>query len=264
MEEKKNWKERLGGYDSMEEAMFVTIDEKTVYAIDELKEFIQQELDRARKEGRQESWKECEEFYGDMREILRPYHMEAEDYRTTLKRLLKLKTKIGKLKPFHIIIEKGSEQIAKELINASDKINEIIDYLNTQPQTEEKECECCKWDDMGYTHEPYCPLFKEYKQDTPEQKEEWEKKWEEFFLYVTNNKNWVDGRPEWKGNVYITLYNAMKDFIRQLLEEGERWAIDTFLKDTASYNSFHNGRPRTMRNGLSGEGFEVRVSKLNK
>ena len=27
--EKKNWKERLGGYDSMEEAMFVTIDEKT-------------------------------------------------------------------------------------------------------------------------------------------------------------------------------------------------------------------------------------------
>lgn len=51
MEEKKNWKERLGGYDSMEEAMFVTIDEKTVYAIDELKEFIQQELDRAREEG---------------------------------------------------------------------------------------------------------------------------------------------------------------------------------------------------------------------
>lgn len=50
MEEKKNWKERLGGYDSMEEAMFVTIDEKTVYAIDELKEFIQQELDRAREE----------------------------------------------------------------------------------------------------------------------------------------------------------------------------------------------------------------------
>ena len=50
MEEKKNWKERLGGYDSMEGAMFVTIDEKTVYAIDELKEFIQQELDRAREE----------------------------------------------------------------------------------------------------------------------------------------------------------------------------------------------------------------------
>lgn len=50
MEEKKNWKERLGGYDSMEEAMFVTIDEKTVYAIDELKEFIQQELDRTREE----------------------------------------------------------------------------------------------------------------------------------------------------------------------------------------------------------------------
>ena len=52
MEKKKNWKERLGGYDSMEGAMFVTIDEKTVYTIDELKEFIQQELDRAREEGK--------------------------------------------------------------------------------------------------------------------------------------------------------------------------------------------------------------------
>lgn len=110
--------------------------------------------------------------------------------------------------------------------------------------------------------------LREDNQDTPEQTEsdvqEWEKKWEEFFLYVTNDKNWVDGRPEWKGNVYITLYNATKDFIKNLLLERERWAIDTFLKDTASYNSFHNGRPRTMRNGLSGEGFEIRVSKLNK
>lgn len=108
--------------------------------------------------------------------------------------------------------------------------------------------------------------LREEVKDTPEETEsevqEWEKKWEEFFLYVTNDKNWVDGRPEWKGNVYITLYNAMKDFIKNLLLERERWAIDTFLKDTASYNSFHNGRPRTMRNGLSGEGFEVRVSKL--
>lgn len=70
--------------------------------------------------------------------------------------------------------------------------------------------------------------YKQATQSTPEQTEsdvqEWEKKWEEFFLYVTNDKNWVDGRPEWKGNVYITLYNAMKDFIRQLLEEREKEA----------------------------------------
>lgn len=54
-------------------------------------DFAEQEIDKAREEGREEGWKECEEFYGDMREILRPYHKEAEDYRTTLKRLLKLK-----------------------------------------------------------------------------------------------------------------------------------------------------------------------------
>lgn len=162
------------------------------------------------------------------------------------------------------------------------KLNEIIDYLNTQPQAgeypqkakyisgevpEEKKTlvqlrrvfdkkRVKEWDRIAME------TYKQATQSTPEQKEEWEKKWEEFFLYVTNNKNWVDGRPEWKGNVYITLYNAMKDFIKDLLLERERWAIDTFLKDTASYNSFHNGRPRTMRNGLSGEGFEVRVSKL--
>ena len=63
MEEKKNWKERLGGYDSMEEAMFVTIDEKTVYAIDELKEFIQQELDRAREEGEIEVLKNMQKVW---------------------------------------------------------------------------------------------------------------------------------------------------------------------------------------------------------
>ena len=63
MEEKKNWKERLGGYDSMEEAMFVTIDEKTVYAIDELKEFIQQELDRAREEGEIEVLKDMQKVW---------------------------------------------------------------------------------------------------------------------------------------------------------------------------------------------------------
>ena len=66
--------------------------------------------------------------------------------------------------------------------------------------------------------------YKQATQSTPEQKEEWEKKWEEFFLYVTNNKNWVGGRPEWKGNVYITLYNAMKDFIKNLLSEREQFA----------------------------------------
>jgi hypothetical protein len=78
--------------------------------------------------------------------------------------------------------------------------------------------------------------YKQATQSTPEQKEEWEKKWEEFFLYVTNNKNWVDGRPEWKGNVYITLYNAMKDFIRQLLEEREREVLNSMREWVVEYH----------------------------
>lgn len=123
------------------------------------------------------------------------------------------------------------------------------DHLNTQPQAEEKTvCEGCgktitsrfmqsytKGDGMH----SYCLSCDPEKQDTPE---EWEERFVKRFGY----------------------FSSEIDFIKDLLLERERWAIDTFLKDTASYNSFHNGRPRTMRNGLSGEGFEVRVSKLNK
>ena len=47
-----------------------------------------QELDKAREEGKNIGWKDCEKFYKDLRSILRPYHQEREDYRTTLKRLL--------------------------------------------------------------------------------------------------------------------------------------------------------------------------------
>ena len=67
-----------------------------------------------------------------------------------------------------------------------------------------------------------------------------------------------------------------KELIEKIREEGyekgyERGVkygttgntLTDFLNDTASYNSFHKGKPRVMRNGLSGEGFEIRVSKLN-
>jgi len=51
--EKKDWKQRLGSYDSwaMNESMFITIDGETIYTLDELLDFIQQELDKAREEG---------------------------------------------------------------------------------------------------------------------------------------------------------------------------------------------------------------------
>ena len=54
--EKKDWKQRLGSYDSwaMNESMFITIDGETIYTLDKLLDFIQQELDKAREEGRDE------------------------------------------------------------------------------------------------------------------------------------------------------------------------------------------------------------------
>ena len=54
--EKKDWKQRLGSYDSwaMNESMFITIDGETIYTLDKLLDFIQQELDKAREEGRRE------------------------------------------------------------------------------------------------------------------------------------------------------------------------------------------------------------------
>jgi hypothetical protein len=57
--EKKDWKQRLGSYDSwaMNESMFITIDGETIYTLDKLLDFIQQELDKAREEGRREVYK---------------------------------------------------------------------------------------------------------------------------------------------------------------------------------------------------------------
>jgi len=109
-------------------------------------------------------------------------------------------------------------------------------------------------------------------QDTPEEWEEKQRnlieKAQEKYFDFRRREQLLDGDVEIYRNTreYVEkeLVEDIINFTKQLLKERERWAIDTFLKDTASYNSFHNGRPRTMRNGLSGEGFEVRVSKLSK
>ena len=86
----KDWRER---FDEEFGKVGGVIDENGDFALvahmsNEIKDFISQELDKAREEGREGGWEDCETFYGDMRKILRPYHIEAEDYRTTLKRLL--------------------------------------------------------------------------------------------------------------------------------------------------------------------------------
>ena len=62
--EKKDWKQRLGSYDSwaMNESMFITIDGETIYTLDKLLDFIQQELDKAREDVLIELQKEFSEF----------------------------------------------------------------------------------------------------------------------------------------------------------------------------------------------------------
>jgi hypothetical protein len=62
--EKKDWKQRLGSYDSwaMNESMFITIDGETIYTLDKLLDFIQQELDKAREEGKKEAFTKDEWF----------------------------------------------------------------------------------------------------------------------------------------------------------------------------------------------------------
>ncbi len=62
--EKKDWKQRLGSYDSwaMNESMFITIDGETIYTLDKLLDFIQQELDKAREDVLTELQEEFSEF----------------------------------------------------------------------------------------------------------------------------------------------------------------------------------------------------------
>lgn len=140
--------------------------------------------------------------------------------------------KIVKLEEFNWV--SGRDAVTIALCNTIiRKQNEIIDHLNSQDQEEEKIEYFDKGDkvrtykslevsEKAYSEEP--TVEDVYIEDTPEQKEEWEERFAEFFLYVTNDKNWVDGRPEWKGDVFVTLYNAILHFIEKLLDEKEKEA----------------------------------------
>jgi hypothetical protein len=94
------------------------------------------------------------------------------------------------------------------------------------------------------------------KQDTPEE-------WEDRIGEMVERFDFPESGRKWLDREYVTsVKDTLIAFIDELLEEREREVITAFLNDTVSYNSFHKGKPRVMRNGLSGEGFEVRVSKL--
>ena len=160
-----------------------------------------------------------------------------------------------------------------------EKLKQIIDHLNSQVQPEEIDNTKLVMPPSAYDQAEKEGFNMKNKvkskllpQDTPEEWEEKQRnlieKAQEKYFDFRRREQLLDGDVEIYRNTreYVEkeLVEDIINFTKQLLKERERWAIDTFLKDTASYNSFHNGRPRTMRNGLSGEGFEVRVSKLSK
>ena len=70
--EKKDWKQRLGSYDSwaMNESMFITIDGETIYTLDKLLDFIQQELDKAKIEVLTEIFQTCNKEDSKTRELV--------------------------------------------------------------------------------------------------------------------------------------------------------------------------------------------------
>lgn len=74
--EKKDWRERLGSYDSwaMNESMFITIDGETIYTLGELIDFISEEVSKAREEGRREG------VYNTLLEINRIKSLKVDDY----------------------------------------------------------------------------------------------------------------------------------------------------------------------------------------
>ena len=90
--EKKDWKQRLGSYDSwaMNESMFITIDGETIYTLDKLLDFIQQELDKAREEGRREGSEITSRYISDF--------VKSESGKSGRKEILEYIDKLSKLK----------------------------------------------------------------------------------------------------------------------------------------------------------------------
>jgi hypothetical protein len=90
--EKKDWKQRLGSYDSwaMNESMFITIDGETIYTLDKLLDFIQQELDKAREEGRREGSEITSRYISDF--------VKSESGKSGRKEILEYIEELSKLK----------------------------------------------------------------------------------------------------------------------------------------------------------------------
>ena len=75
----EDWKKRLGSYDSMNEAIFITIDGETIYTIDNLVDFIEQEIEKAREERTQELKRAFYEVFYKSGELWFDYLFEDGD-----------------------------------------------------------------------------------------------------------------------------------------------------------------------------------------
>lgn len=130
------------------------------------------------------------------------------------------------------------------------KLNEIIDHLNSQDQEEENECECCKWDDIGYTHEPYCLLFKEVK-DTTEDTEHIKAHKE----YLATSKQ--DTPEEWETMFDNLFYSSPSDLC---IDKGELKAL---VRQLLSERSFSKEELVWIRNCVKLYGEEIEINEEN-
>lgn len=150
------------------------------------------------------------------------------------------------------------------------KLNEIIDYLNTQDQEEENTvCEGCgktitsrfmqsytKGDGMH----SYCLSCDPEKQDIPEQKEEWGK--ELGKLMSTWGKVLFVNKGRIGAGMQTAMYLKFYHFIKDLLSEREVFTKDELFMLKLATNDIHN-----KGNGAYdeiGEKIERMLSKLNK
>lgn len=109
------------------------------------------------------------------------------------------------------------------------EITSEVNPPEVSPPKEEKECECCKWDDAGYKHEPFCPLF------TPtitEQKGNWELEFDETFPALGNYHERTPSREPYNNDLKSFISSKIKEsnsaLLEKIKEEAERIKEEIF------------------------------------
>lgn len=180
-----------------------------------------------------------------------------------------MKSKIEKLKRVENIkefLDNHQEDINPWLLK--DKLNEIIDFINSQSQPEEKKIEdmyahLTVNDNKSSSKEKVIAEVGSTLKDTPEE-------WEENLGEIIDNIDIKEtpSKGDWLDREYKS---ALKDvvvcFIRQLLEDREREVVERFYEIVCKHNEYigddyatYLGNPTV----LLGELYEaILLSKLN-